>query len=273
MYGQKLFSKDKLLLISSILLGLLVGIIITIFCVYYKLTIYGVNIDIFIAPVIAGFVETFVSNNTRHKSSGAISSIILFFVTNGIGWLFPSQPLKFNIFTVGGFILMLQAAFPLMMNYLIIAILFLLTYAMGLVGSFIGIKLHKYDNSPLTVSDIENTEKLGVYLFNSKPNIPIKKYHGLIFAEDVVEFEEKHRKDKIKYIGSNLENRNLLKHQDYTIARKYILHNLEKEALKINANAIIDMEFEYTNYNQQFPPDVVIAVYGTAVTIDEQYLK
>lgn len=245
--------------------------IITALCIYYKLVIYGVNIDVFIAPVIAGFVETFVSMYLRKKSSGAVSAIILFFVTNGIGWLFPTQPLTFNIFTVGGFLLMLQAAFPLLINYLLILLFLLFTYILGLIGSFLGSRFNR--NAPLTIDDIDDVARLTIHVYNSKPDFPIKQYHGLVCAEDVIEFSEKNRKDRIKYIGSTSENKTMIKLKDYSNSRKYILHLLEEEALKLNANAIINVEFEYTNYNQQMPPDIVIAAYGTAVTIDDKYLN
>ncbi|RAP52942.1 MAG: hypothetical protein BZ138_02035, partial [Methanosphaera sp. rholeuAM270] len=270
MSERRILNQDNFFLVISIFSGLFVGLLITLFCIEYKLYVFGVNVNIFIAPVIAGFVETFVSTYTRKKSSGAISSIILFFVTNGIGWLFPSQPITFNIFTLGGFILMLQAAFPLLINYLIIGLFLFLTYTLGIVGSKVGSRFFPKDNSSTTFSDIEDTDGFTIPIFNSKPDIPIRDYHGLVCFEDVIDFEEKERKDRIEYMGSNIENKSLLKLKDYSTSRKYILHNLEKEALKLNANAIIDIEFEYTNYNQQIPPDVVIAAYGTAVTIDEK---
>ena len=273
MFENKKLIKDRFFLILSIFTGLLVGLLVTAICALCRLRIFGVNLDIFIAPVVAGFVETFVSNYTRNKSSGAISAIILFIFTNGIGWLFPSQPLTFNIFTVGGFLLMLQAAFPLIINYLIIGIFFLITYLFGLVGGVIGSRFYKNDHSPMLVTDIGEINEFKVKFFNSKPNFPIKEYHGLVFAEDVIDFKEKNHAERLKYIGSTIENKSLLKQQDYSLARKYIVHNLEKEALKLNANAIVELQFEYTNYNQQIPPDVVIAAYGTAVTIEEKYLK
>lgn len=272
MFKDKNSIRDTLLLVVSISIGLLVGLIITTLCMEYKLAVFGVNLSIFIAPMVAGFVETFVSNRLRKKSSGAISAIILFFITNGIGWLFPSTPLSFNIFTVGGFLLMLQAAFPLMINYLIIGIFFMITYLFGLAGSFIEVKFNKKEPSHVHVGDMETPEDLGIKIFNSKPSLPIKEYHGLVFSEDVVDFDEKDFQERLKYIGSTVENKSMLKSQDYTIARNYILHNMEKEALELGANAIIELQFEYTNYNQQIPPDVIIAAYGTAVTIDEKYL-
>ncbi|MBE6486736.1 MAG: YbjQ family protein [Methanosphaera stadtmanae] len=272
MFENEKVNKDRILLAISIMSGLLIGMLITWFCIKHKLLIYGVNINIFIAPIVAGFVETIVSNYTRNNSSGAISAIILFFVTNGIGWLFPSNPLTFNIFTVGGFLLMLQAAFPLIINYLLIGLYFLITYLFGLLGSFIVFKIFKNEESHVHVTDLEDVDDFKVMMFNSKPNYPINEYHGLVFSEDVIDFDEKNHLERLEYIGATIENKSLLKHQDYAIARRYILHNLEKEALKLNANAIVELQFEYTNYNQQIPPDVVVAAYGTAVTIDEKFL-
>ena len=273
MFGKKIFTKDMLLFIFSVASGLWAGLIIVVICTYFNLYILGVNIDIFIAPVVSGFVETFVSNFTRKKSSGAISSIILFVLTNGLGWLFPQNPITLSVFTIGGIVLMLQAAFPLLMNYLLLSLIFSITYVFGVVGSLIGLKIKSNEITMLKADDIEKLEEPDVYIFNTKPAVPIKEYHGLIFAEDVVEFEEKNAKEKMEYLGADIENKNILKHQDYTLARTYILHQLKKEALEVNANAIIDVQFEYTNYNQQLPPDVVIAAYGGAVTIDKKYLN
>jgi uncharacterized protein YbjQ (UPF0145 family) len=73
-------------------------------------------------------------------------------------------------------------------------------------------------------------------------------------------------------MGSDVSKRNMLRQNDYTIAKEYILNDLKKNAEEIGANAIIDIEIEYTSYNQQFPPDVLVAIYGTAVTLDDKYL-
>lgn len=65
-----------------------------------------------------------------------ISAIILFVVTNIMGWIFPAQPIVWNILTVGGLLMMLQAAFPLAINYMIFAILLLNIYIYGLIGEY-----------------------------------------------------------------------------------------------------------------------------------------
>ena len=102
--------------------------------------------------------------------------------------------------------------------------------------------------------------------------IKVKGYLRNITDNEIFEFEEKTHNERLEYLGSNLSKKKSIQHRDYLIARDYILLILEKEAVKLNANAIIDIEIEYTNYNQQLPPDMLMAAYGTAVTIDEKYL-
>jgi uncharacterized protein YbjQ (UPF0145 family) len=269
--GNKFLSWDTFWFIISILAGTLMGLGVSYVCRYLDLFIFGTCIDIFIAPLVAGFVETYVSNYTRNKSSGAISAIILFIITNYLGWFNPANTITLSVFTVGGFLLMLQAAFPIFINYLIIALLFALSYTLAVIGGYFGLKSQKKGSKQ--IEDITDFEELGIHIFNSKPDCPIEKYHGLVISEDIVDFDDKSREERVEYMGSKFEDKELLKQRDYSIARDYILHNLEEEAIKVNANAIIDMEFEYTNYNGQLPPDVLIAAYGTAVTIDEKYLS
>lgn len=270
---KKFFAKDNLLMFLSIAVGTVLGLIVVMLCYRYHLYIFGVNICIFVAPIVAGFVETYMSKYLVNRSSGAISSIILFVATNGIGWLFPQQPLTFNIFTVGGFLLMLQAAFPLLINYLLIGVYFSVIYVLGLAGSGVSSVIHKKRNiHPLKVGNIEYIPKLNVPIFNNCPDVPIKKYNGLIFSESILEFEDKPYDDQLEYMGSRIEGKLLIKSKDYEKSKKYVLYKLQEEAIKIDANAIIDVELEYTNYNQQLPPDIVIAAYGTAVTMDEKYL-
>lgn len=271
---RNIFNKDYLIMLICIVLGFIAGFTVMVVCYVYDLFILGVNICIFIAPVVAGFVETFVSKLITGRSSGAFSAIALFFLTNVYGWVFPSTPLKFNIFTVGGFFLMLQAAFPLVINYLLIGLYLTFVYTLGLIGAKIGSLIHRRNVEILKkVDDIEDISDLGVVIFNNAPEVPIKEYHGLIFSEEVVEFNEKDSIEKIQYMSTKSEERTVLKHRDYDRTKKFVLHNLQKEAIERKANAIIDVEFEYTNYNQHMPPDVLIAVYGTAVSIDEKYLK
>ncbi|MDO5826525.1 MAG: heavy metal-binding domain-containing protein [Methanosphaera sp.] len=267
---DKITNKNISFLIS-IIIGTIVGLISVKICTIYNLAIYGFNIYIIISPIIAGFVETYLSKNFTGETSGAISSIILFIITNAMGWIFPANPITWNIFTVGGFILMIQAAFPLTINYLLLALMFLFIYGLGRVGSVLETLFVR--RSKITpVNDMQDFVSSDVLVLTNEPQIPINKYHGLIFSEKVIEFEDKKPEEVIDFMGSDVSKKNMLKQHDYTIAKEYMLNDLKLNAEEIGANAIIDIEIEYTNYNQQFPPDVLIAMYGTAVTLDKKYL-
>lgn len=255
----------------AILIGTIVGLLSVKICMDLNLAIYGFNIYIIISPIIAGFVETYVAKNLSGETSGAISSIILFVVTNAIGWIFPQNPITWNVFTVGGLIMMLQAAFPLAVNYILLALMFLLVYFLGRIGSILEtIFVRRSKTTP--VVDMKEFESLDILVLTNEPLIPIKEYHGLIFSEKVIEFEDKQLGEKIDFMKSDASNKNVLRQHDYTIAKEYMINELKKNAKEIGANAIIDIEIEYTNYNQQLPPDVLIAIYGTAVTLDDKYL-
>lgn len=267
---DKITNKNISFLIA-IILGTIAGLISVELCIKLNLAIYGFNIYIIVSPIIAGFVETFISKNFTNETSGAISSIILFIITNALGWIFTPNPITWNIFTVGGFLLMIQAAFPLTINYILLAILFLFIYLMGRVGSVLETIFIK--RSKITpVAEIRDYDSSDVLILTNEPEIPIKKYHGLIFSEKVIEFEDKKPEEVIDFIGSDVSKKNMLKQHDYVIAKDFMLNDLKKNAEEIGANAIVDIEIEYTNYNQHFPPDVLIAIYGTAVTLDNSYL-
>ncbi len=128
-------NNKKLSFLIAIILGTIAGLISVQICIKLNLAIFGFNIYIIISPIIAGFVETFVSKNFTGETSGAISAIILFIITNALGWVFTSNAITWNLFTIAGFILMLQAAFPLTINYMVLALLLLFIYLMGRVGS------------------------------------------------------------------------------------------------------------------------------------------
>ncbi|WP_069592759.1 heavy metal-binding domain-containing protein [Methanosphaera sp. WGK6] len=273
MINKNMLSKENGQFLFAITTGTLVGLITIVICIHLNLTIIGINIHIFIAPIIAGFIETFISRKLTNKSSGAISAIILFIITNFIGWFFPAQPITWNIFTLGGLLFMLQAAIPLTINYILIAILLGITYLFGIIGGYIAVLLNK-NNAPqlLCISEIDSVNSSDILVLNNSPEIPIKEYHNLVYAEQVIRFDNK-PSELVKYAGSKLNEKRRLQHNDYIKAKNYIINEIKKEALSINANAIIDIEIEYTNFNQQLPPDMLIAAYGTAVTIDKKYLN
>lgn len=272
MFNKELSDYFDKYFILSVAMGIIAGLIVVYVCMVFDISLYGFNLFLIFAPLIAGFVETFFSQKLTNSSSGAISSVVLFVITNIIGWLFPAQAIKWNISTIGGLAIMLQAAFPITINYILIGLMLLFVYIIGRIGGLIGL-LFNHKSEPLMIEDIDTVDELNILILNNEPEMPIKKYHGLIFAEEVFEFEEKDHMERIEYLGSTFDEKNAIKLNDYLIARNYILRKLEKEAYELGANAIIDIEIEYTNYNQQLPPDMLMSAYGTAVCVDEKYLN
>ena len=271
---EKLHDKGLQIHVLAIIIGTLVGILSVYVCVELNLAVFGFNICIIISPVIAGFVETVIAQYFTQKTSGAISAIILFVITNIIGWLVLPQELTFNIFTIGGLLMMLQAAFPLTMNCILIGLLLVLVTNFGRIIGYIVRKLHL--NPQKNVMPLENIElknNYGILIINEGIGVDIKKYFGMIVVEDIIKFKDKSSQETIEYMEGSLADKKLIKYKDYLKSKEFIINELESEAKKIGANAIINLKIEYTNYNQQLPPDMLIVAYGTAVLVDESYIS
>lgn len=262
--------------ILAITVGTLVGLLSVAVCVYFNLAIFGFNICIIISPVIAGFVETKLAQHYIQHSSGAISAIILFIVTNILGWLIlPTTPLTLNIFTIGGFLLMLQAAFPLTINCILIGILLMISTNFGRILHYITTKLpfKKKKSNIIALECIEIEQSYNILIINESLPIPIKKYFDMIIVEKIIKFKDKTSQETIEYMGSSLKDKKQIRYHDYLKSKEYIINELKYEAHKKGANAIVNLKIEYTDYNQQLPPDMLIIAYGTAVLVDDKYLE
>ena len=266
---MKLFeNKNNGLGYVSILIGTLVGLVSMVICLHFKLAVFGVNISVFISPMIAGFVETYFSRRFTSQTTGAISAIILFVVTNIIGWFFPLNPITWGLLTFGGLGVMLQAAFPLAVNYILWGVFLSIIYVFGMLGGLITKFIYKDEKTPVTVTDLNiGDNKDDVLILTTHDDAIVDEYKGLVIAEEIIEFEDKSFYEKIDYLESNLYEREELKHNDYIASKNYILSSLRDNAISMGADAIIDVEIEYTNYNQQLPPDLLIAAYGTAIKL------
>lgn len=91
-----------------------------------ELIIFGFNIMYIVSPLLAGFMESYVAGRKYGASTGALSAILVFFAVNIYGWLFPAEPIQWNVFTVGGLLMAFQAAFPTTVNFILAAAI---TYA------------------------------------------------------------------------------------------------------------------------------------------------
>lgn len=92
------------------------------FFLYYDIAILGWNLGLFFAPIVAGYVETVLANRLLGENIGAISAFILFIDTVIYGFILKNPTLGLNFITAGSIIVILQAAFPTLINYILLVV-------------------------------------------------------------------------------------------------------------------------------------------------------
>ena len=91
------------------------------------------NLGLIFAPLVAGYCETILANRIIGEDIGAISAFILFAVTTFYSFILKNPTLGMNFITFGSIIVILQAAFPTLINYI------LLVVGLGIISYFLGI--------------------------------------------------------------------------------------------------------------------------------------
>jgi len=116
-----------------IAMGTLVGLISLFLFYLFNLTIFGFNIGLILSPLIAGYVETYLANKIYNKTTGAVSAFLLFIITVLYGFIYINTGLGLNLITIGSAAVILQAAFPTLINYfLIVVVLGVISYIFGI---------------------------------------------------------------------------------------------------------------------------------------------
>ena len=150
---------NSLKAIGSIAVGTATGLASYIFFLYFTIAIFGWNLGLIFAPLIAGSVETELANEYIGESIGAVSAFILFIVTVVYGFIINNPTLGANVITVGSLIVIAQAAVPILINYILILVFGIIFYYLGIfkkITDFIYYKLkeeyyHKILKKPLPV--------------------------------------------------------------------------------------------------------------------------
>lgn len=119
--------------------GTAAGLFVYQIFLFFKIAIFGWNLGLIFAPVVAGYVETIIANRIIGQNIGAISAFILFIDTTFYSFILKNPTLGLNIITAGSIIVILQAAFPTLINYI------LLVVVGGIISNFISV-FKKYAN-------------------------------------------------------------------------------------------------------------------------------
>lgn len=103
--------------------GIASGLIVYGIFLYFKIAIFGWNLGLIFAPLTAGYVETVLANRILNNNLGAISAFIMFIHTTYYSFILKNPTLGMNIITVGSIVVILQSAFPTLVNYLLLVVI------------------------------------------------------------------------------------------------------------------------------------------------------
>lgn len=117
---------DKIQIGKAILcigVGTAAGLLVYGIFLFFHIDIYGWNLGLIFAPLAAGYVETILANRFIGENIGAISAFILFIDTTFYSFILKNPTLGWNWITAGSIIVILQAAFPTLINYILLVVI------------------------------------------------------------------------------------------------------------------------------------------------------
>ena len=133
---------------ACIAFGTAIGLLVYAIFLHFNIAIFGWNLGLIFAPLAAGHAETLLANRIIGEDIGAISAFILFIDTVFYSFILKNPTLGVNIITFGSIAIILQAAFPTLINYiLIVVVLGGVSYVLGIfkkITSIIYVKLEDF---------------------------------------------------------------------------------------------------------------------------------
>ncbi len=226
---------------------------------FLHIDIYGWNLGLIFAPLVAGYGETLLARKIIGEDIGAISAFILFLVTVIYGFIISNPTLGVNVITFGSIIIILQAAMPTVINY------FFLVIIIGTISYFFGIfkRITDYSyaklcdlyykttgkqkpartiNTAIVENELESNKKINemdfIFITSSHPiNKKIEiidQFHATVFLE-----RDKRliRSDYEKYEKNTLK---MLKK-----AKDDVLIQIANDVKARGGNGILDLKIEY----------------------------
>lgn len=282
---QKKFLKE----LACIAIGTIVGIATYVACLYANLAIFGWNIGLAIAPIAAGYAESFLAKRYLHESTGAVSAFILFLITVIYGFIIANPTLGFNIITAGSIVIIFQAAFPTAVNYFLIAMgLGIVSHVSGVFKKITGFLTNTYEkifkkesrvkklynernlNNRYNFYDSElEMNSLGVLLLTLEyppEGKKIKEQKGIYETRHL--FSEKQKKIVKSGLEDSLEEKLLISAR---LARDKALLKLIKELKADGCNGLLNMNIIYDTLGPKSGENrVQIVIKGTGVVFEEE---
>lgn len=254
---------------AAILIGTGAGYLSAVICDEWELEVLGFNIMFIVSPLIAGFVETYIARHMYGKSTGAISALLIFIIINVYAWLFPEAPIVLNFFTLGGLALMIQAAFPILINYILFVVfLGTLTYVIGYVGNLLSKAVDKILGKTPEPDDIAETPENSSKSLLDDLEVPIvsipkmevgkiTKHIGIVTGEAVV----KEKKEGM----SKLSKKQRIEDMNLDNARNIAISRMFEEARIVGANSVVEVSIDYNSIGGLKGSAIIVTATGTAV--------
>jgi uncharacterized protein YbjQ (UPF0145 family) len=243
--------------ILAMLIGTVAGLVTYYLFLILHIDIYGWNLGLVFAPLIAGYIETIIANKYIGESIGAISAFILFIVTVIYGFIIANPLLGFNVITIGSILIILQASLPTLINYILfVVVIGTISYILGIFKSITDYsyiilrktyyKLRKREMPPILDTTTKYNEHLSnikinnldfVFLSITHPKHRVEEYKGI--------YEGKVILPKKLIISRNFKEKeeNLL--EKLKQGKDQALLNLSNSIKIDGGNGVIDLTIEY----------------------------
>ena len=245
--------------ILCIAFGTTSGLGIYAFFLHFNIAIFGWNLGLIFAPLAAGYAETYLANKMIGQSIGAVSAFILFVDTVIYGFILKNPTLGFNLITIGTIGIILQAAFPTVINYIIFAGLSAISYFLGKIKRIIkkffeNIKYHFYKDilkqsyfteieEPPIFDEEKSNEKLNNldFYFMTSTDI-LNRKHSIIGQFHATVIVDKNK----RILNSEQEKVEQTVLTQLKQAKDDSLIKLAENVKAVGGNAILDLDIQYS---------------------------
>ncbi len=264
--------------IIAIVMGILVGFFSALICIRLHLVIFGFNIMYILSPLAAGFVETVIANRKYGKGTGAISALITFILINFYGWVLygyiTNNPTTFNLITLIAIVLTIQAAFPILMNYVLFVIGLSIIRRVIEFMVFLPSRIRRKPRETRVKEEISGPSADETFLDEltipmvSVPYVPsgkIKRNIGLVTGEAIA--EEKETEGLIMKLTNIIKPAEL---EDIYLgeAKKKAISRMFEDAKLNGANTVIDVLIDYVSVGGFQGNAFIVTASGTAVVYE-----
>ena len=239
--------------ILCIMAGTLVGLVVYGIFLYLHIAIFGWNLGLIFAPLLAGYAETLLANKIIGEDIGAISAFILFAYTTFYSFILKNPTLGFNLITIGSIAVILQAAFPTLINYILtVVVVGTISYILGIfkrITREIYTRVNDILGKPVEIiettaefSETDSNEKLNSqnFIYLTTTDVSQRGYDdlGIFTSSAIVDIDKRLvHTDPIKV---EIEKLNMIKEGKDECVLK-LAHKIKSNG----GNGVVDLEIQY----------------------------